>query len=531
MFIYFLITIFYIMRNILLTQLLCFFFISVSAQQYECGVTKEVDALIKQRMMDNRQLYSRQEVDDLMNNRTITYIPVSFHSVSNSAGEGAASEKEIFAFLCGLNGLYANQDIQFFIYNQINFRTSNSIDTDAGSNASANAMNNWSVSGTLNITIGRSQNNPTSSWYSGFGDYIFLLKQMMSPQAKTEAHEIGHFFTLPHTFYGWEGTDAEADYGGQSVPSTIGGGWSSFSPEAVPRTGAQANCNAAGDGFCGTEADYYSDRTACPYIVTVKDPFGNALNPDESNIMSYASDACVNTFSTDQQAAIAIDVAQRSWVSNTPNGTTDLAAAAAPSPLSPVNNGLLGSVSNSTVRLEWTAGAPWYYIEVYGTIIPNVWVPDVNDVIYRGYQYNGNNYFDLPTTNMQAGKHYAWRITPISNYSTCATPSPYYKFEATASQTTDIKDLPIEKQMAFDVVSNPVSSSYIPLTVYTAEEMIASVRIYSTDGREVIAVTKELFPQGESVVQLPASELANGIYIAVLATDRGNLQQKFVVQR
>ena len=85
-------------------------------------------------------------------------------------------------------------------------------------------MYGWTVAQTLNITIGRSQNNPTSSWYSGFGDYIFLLKQMMTPQAKTEAHEIGHFFTLPHTFYGWEGTDAEAEYANSNVPSTIGNG-------------------------------------------------------------------------------------------------------------------------------------------------------------------------------------------------------------------------------------------------------------------------------------------------------------------
>ena len=519
-------------KNGLLYLFICFSISLFAQAPFKCGVNAQADALIKQRLFDNRAKFSKQQVIDLMSQRTITYIPVSFHSVSNTAGEGAATEKEIFAFLCGLNDIYADQDVQFFIYNQINFRTSNSIDDDASSNASSQAMNGWSVGGTLNITIGRSLNNPSSSWYSGFGDYIFLLKQMMSPQAKTEAHEIGHFFTMPHTFYGWEGLDAEADYGGQNVPSSIGSGWGSFSPEAVPRTGVQANCTNAGDGFCGTEADYFSSRTNCPYIVTAKDPYGNALNPDESNIMSYAYDACVNTFSSDQKTAIAMDIAQRSWLSNTPNGTTDLAMMPSPTAISPLDNTLLGPVSDPTVRLEWSqlSGAPWHYVEVYGTIIPNVWVPNVTDVIYRGYIYSGNSYFDLPTSNLQAGRFYAWRVTPLSNYSTCATPSAYYKFEASALATS-LDQLPIDKLMTLDLISNPVSSSDVSMKLYTAEEIVASLSIYAMDGRKVYALEKLNFQQGEQLIQLPADQLSNGMYMIALSSKRGTLQKKLRIQR
>jgi hypothetical protein len=519
-------------KNILVCLFLCFTFFVNAQLPNKCGVTAEVDALIKQRMLDNRAKFSKQQIFDISTNRSITYIPVSFHSVSNTAGEGAASEKEIFAFLCGLNGIYADQSVQFFIYNQINFRTSDAIDDDASTNASAQAMNGWSVTGTLNITIGRSQNNPSSSWYSGFGDYIFLLKQMMSPQAKTEAHEIGHFFTMPHTFYGWEGLDAEADYGGQNVPSSIGSGWGAFSPEAVPRTGGQANCTTAGDGFCGTEADYYSSRTNCPYMVTVKDPFGNSLDPDESNIMSYALDACVTTFSADQKTAISLDIAQRSWLTNTPNGTTDLASVASPSALSPVDNGQLGPVTNPTVRLEWTqlSGAAWHYVEVYGTIIPNLWVPNVTDVIYRGYLYNGNNYFDLPTSNLQAGKYYVWRVTPLSNYSTCANPSSFYKFEA-SSMATSIEEVPLNKWMSLDLLSNPVNSNDMTVKIYTAVDIVGSVMLYSMDGRKIIELDKLNLQQGNQLIQVPVGQLSNGIYMVALSTKRGTLQTKLVIQR
>jgi hypothetical protein len=520
------------LKNLLLLVVLLAPYFSIAQQQQQCGVSKQAGDLIKQRLMSNRQLFTKQQVIDLVTNRTITYIPISFHSVSNSGGEGAATEGQIFDFLCGLNGIYLDQDIQFFIYNQINFRTSNAIDDDASTNASSSAMSGWKINGTLNITIGRSLSNPSSSWYSPWADYIFLLKQMMTPQAKTEAHEIGHFFTLPHPFYGWEGT-AVSTYNGQCVPSSIGSGWSQFNPEAVARTGPNANCNSAGDGFCGTPADYTSERTACPYNISALDPNCHALTPDDSNMMCYASNSCRTTFSTDQKAAVAMDVATRNWASNSPGSTADLVAQPVVTPISPANNASLGSISNPTVRVEWTptTGATAYYVEVYGAMLPPFNVINYSDVIYRSILWTGATHLDLSTTNMVAGKRYFWRVKAISNYSTCAAYSPYYEFDATASVTTSIKELPIKQQITFKVNSNPITTTDIPLTIYTAEEIVGSIRIYSMDGREVISANKQQLAQGESVVQLPGDNIANGIYIAVLFTDRGQLQQKIIIQK
>ena len=50
--------------------------------------------------------------------------------------------------------------------------------------------------------------------------------------------------------------------------------------------------------------------------------------------------------------------------------------------VSPANNAPLGSISNATVRLDWTpmTGATWYYVEVYGTFLPGVWAVNINDI-------------------------------------------------------------------------------------------------------------------------------------------------------
>lgn len=498
---------------------------------FKCGVSVEAGALIKQRLMDNRSKFTRQEVQDLMNKRTTTYIPLSIHNVAaDAAGTGRISEQVIFGFLCGLNALYADQDVQFYIHNQIYNRVSNAIHINASTNTARNHMLNFRVAGTLNLIVGASSQNQAASWYDPGGDFVFLLHAQLSNEAKTEAHEIGHFFTLNHTFYGWEGIDATT-YNGQNVPATVGSGWSAQATETAPRTGSQANCATAADGFCDTPADYFSDRLSCPYTPQMFDRYGNTIDPDESNIMSYALDACVTNFTTDQKAAIAADIAARSWVSGSPTSTVDVTATA--SAVSPANATQLGSITNSTVHLDWTdvPGATWYYVEVYGTSIPGIWLPNLNNVIYKGLVYSANSHFDLPTTNLVAGAHYVWRVKGLNAVSTCGPVSTYSRFEAVTSITTDIQDLPIEKQMTLTVNSNPITTSFIPLSIYSAEDVVGSIRIYGMDGREALTLAKQSISQGESLIQLPAEDLANGMYVAVLVTERGQLQQKLIIQR
>lgn len=494
-----------------------------------CGISQETADLIKQRLMSNREMIERLGIKEISNGRSITYIPLTINNVaSDASGLGKTSEPTIYSFLCGLNTLYADQDIQFFIQGQIRDRISPAIYTNASSTTSSAHMLGYKVANTLNITIGASINNPRASWYNGAGDYCFFLQQMISPQAITEGHEIGHFFGIPHTFYGWENRDVEALYGGGNVPATIGFG---AKTENAPRTGTQANCATAADGFCDTPADYYSDRKNCPYSPTVNDFHGNAINPDETNIMSYANDNCITGFSLEQKAAIRSDIIVRNWTNFMPASTLDVTGI--PTVVSPLHNEDLGDVNNSTVLLDWTdvPGATAYYLEVYGTKLPGVWLLDQTKPIYRATIYSTTSSFNLPTTNLVAGARYVWKVKALNSLRTCAGFSQNATFLAVTNTTTDIKDLPIEKQMTLTVNSNPISGADIPLSIYSAQELIGSIRVYAIDGREVLAMNKQVISEGESLVQLPAGHLTNGIYLAVLTTERGLLQQKLIIQR
>jgi len=106
----------------------------------------------------------------------------------------------------------------------------------------------------------------------------------------TVIHELGHVFGLAHTF---AGGDELAD---------------------------GSNCATAGDGFCDTPADPYTDdptiqwQDGCEFIWEGLDPNGQFYNPDVGNIMSYYSCSC--GFSREQflrMAEVSINGFSRTW--------------------------------------------------------------------------------------------------------------------------------------------------------------------------------------------------------------------------
>ncbi|MEL6637072.1 MAG: hypothetical protein AAFR05_10005 [Bacteroidota bacterium] len=139
-----------------------------------------------------------------------------------------------------------------------------------------------------------------SGAYNPNEDAIVLLRSVVTnPTSETYAHEVGHFFTLPHTHKYTNRDPAYASGDGLNVICRR---------EAVTRDPVidpgcffiTSHCSQSGDGFCDTPAD--PTDGGCIYNGTWVDFLGAPYVPDEDNIMSYYD--CRSSFSPSQVAAM-----------------------------------------------------------------------------------------------------------------------------------------------------------------------------------------------------------------------------------
>ncbi|WCL80011.1 zinc-dependent metalloprotease [Saprospira sp. CCB-QB6] len=497
--------------------------LSLQAQQLntDCGVSFADGQLIKQRLMENRRLVDPAEIAAFQQSRNIKYIPVKFHVVGDANGENTVPLTQVFAMLCDMNNDYRTQDVQFYmqgVTNSINFFNNSSVYNDGGAFGSQNIMFNNKSAGAINIFMSASVNNQVASYYTPSGDFVFVLNQMANGTSSTGTHEVGHFFTLNHTFYGWEGADVTA-YEPGNAPNLING----VAVERAVRSGSSANCSSAADGFCDTPADYVSFRDNCPYTGGVKDPSGVAIDPMESNFMSYYADACVDSFTAEQKAAMAADILSRwnSFSAPTPNAVVSGAGLTA---VTPANGGTVEL--NGDITLEWTAvpNATAYYVEVYRTFFGSPIAPVAIELVY------GATSLTIPEADLGYPKDYSWTVRPINQLNTCGATSPTQSFSTTAPVSSVIGE-EFNSMSEMRLMQNPLTGSTAELLINLPKDLVGSLQVYSLDGRKVAGLDKIQFFAGDNAQLLEVGQLSNGIYMVVLNTPYGNLQQKLVIQR
>ena len=209
-------------------------------------------------------------------------IPLSVHIVGNDNGTGYYSVELLMKIICQLNDHYTPVGFFFYLKWPIHYIDNTSYYIQ-DYNAGENMMNANNVAGSVNAYFVQ---DPAGNcgYYTYGGDAVSIGKNCAGSGSTTLTHELGHFFSLPHTFSGWENG---------ATPSN---------PEKVRRSGAGSNCNSAGDGFCDTEADFVSTRWNCPYTIPKTDANGDLYHIDSSLYMSYSLDLCQSRFSNQQIA-------------------------------------------------------------------------------------------------------------------------------------------------------------------------------------------------------------------------------------
>ena len=450
----------------------------------------------------------------LPTSRETQYLPITFHMIANSAGEGRVNPDDVMDMLCYINDEFADMDVQFYI------KSLNTFDNNGAYNGTAT---NFYISqrddSSINIFIANAADTNsgiglTLAYYSPQRDWIVTRKDQVNGSNNTVVHELGHFFDLPHPHNGWDADPWNANDHGMQV--------SAISPGGVPNEKQDgSNCATSGDFICDTPPDYNFGFTSddCDWDAGTMDPDGEVVDPEELLHMGYfltCTPLADYFFSDDQQDIMLADIAspQRNYLDN--NFVPDTDEFAAPEPQSPANGEFIEGYNS--VQLQWEAvdGADFYLLRVAEFITLN---GSTDLIVY------GNS---KVLTDLDPAETYYWSVKPLNAYNVChnvrsATQS---FLTGTTVATTEVADL-----THWSVQPNPVTPGQeVLVNINSARAFEAQLQLTDLSGRAVARPQALRLATGEQTHRLATDGLSPGMYLLTLRDERGVSHQRVVVQ-
>lgn len=447
------------------------------------------------------------------NRSVLIEIPIAFHLLSRDNGVGGLTPDRCLTLLCELNEIFEFTRMRFFLakdgiqqinhdgifnapYVVENLATMRTIKKDA-----------------INVFIVNrvSENNALGS-YNQQEDWILIQKSGFSPGNKTLAHEIGHFFALYHTHFGWESKPWSLSDEGKRSPVVSSDGVTPT--EWVNRI----NCAVAGDKLCDTQADYNMGLNfpkSCEFQALAFDPQSVQVNPDETLIMSYFQDSCRFRFS-DEQIQIMRSDAESDYRSYLHQGFVPQGQSIGygPTLISPL--GIISSAELSNpIGFRWkrVEDANMYYVTFDRSqnfnLSPVGFI--TSDTMYK---------FDfgwLENTN------YFWKVTPFNEQFTCAPTSEVFSFRFESVTST--------KQAEQDVNWNVyVENQILVLNGLSTIEKPHRVNVYRINGALIKSID---FHAGDFQDNLRISipEISSGVYTIQIIGNHNIFSKSLLVLR
>ncbi len=408
----------------------CFVFsiltIGLYSQASFCGTgVQDQSALISKRN-DIKSFYHPDQ--------GIIYIPLQIHNVGNDNSVGFFSNLTIFESICTLNQDFLPSGIQFYMENEINYIRNTSWNDHTEYDKGEEMMRKSNFPNIVNCYLVA---NPAGNcgYYTYRGDAVALSKNCVGKNSHTWAHELGHYFSLPHTFYGWEGIRYSNGKNTEDYQSQV-----STSIENVERD----NCRFQADNFCDTPPDYISNRWNCANDgfsgSILKDTKDSLFRVDGTLFMSYANDECMNRFSVDQTSAML----------NFYNGPRAnlkrpqvVPKFVDPNPIElsyPLDSIV---VPANKILLSWkpVANASYYSLQISRT--ENFTVVVKNIMLSQPY---------VEIDSLISDKNYWWKVRAFSNYDFCGSQSEVGLFR---TERKVVSDENLDAQ-PFYITPNPV---------------------------------------------------------------------------
>jgi len=387
------------------------------------------------------------------------YVPMTIHLLGDDSGAGYFPLRKVLDAVCELNEDFETSGIRFYIEGDIRYVNNTDYYDHENFGPGFDMMEEHNVDNTINCYF---VTNPAGACgYSIYGLGVALGHNCMAPGDNTWAHEMGHAFSLPHTFYGWEGINHSF---AQPAPEEVDG-------VLVERVSG-ADCEIAGDGFCDTPADYLHDRWNCndEGLSNAKqlDPDSVQFRSDATFFMSYSLDVCSARFSDEQISAMRANL-----VDERPNFLFDQTPVY-PVPdsiglVSPANGETILAATEALLTWEPTPNATHYFVQVSP-------LPSFGSLVFSGVVQS----LELELTGLEAERKYYWRIRPYNKVFACTDFGAVTTFTTGTITATGEAETLLSQALVFP---NPANTGRKINVAFQADENIfLNVRVVNMFG-------------------------------------------------
>lgn len=497
-----------------------------SADNGSCGTTIEDQLISRERLRENKTAIVDGTLPVSDRNGAVTYVPIHFHLVGNAAGTGKQKERFVLDQLCQLNESYAAMDVQFYLdahptYGLFDLSINNDNVYDEQSNTfimqnrrNLNAVNVFVVNsipnnGSLGTVLGR---------YVPQNDWLLVIKSQINGNGNgTLDHELGHYFSLQHTFIGYETNPFDSSDPTWPIAPVIAplGGYTTERMDG-------SNAATAADEIEDTPPDYNfgfgADATNCAqYALGAKDPLGVLVDPMENNFMGYFIGCDDYAFTPGQMDVVNADIQspQRNYLDNTftPAATsittpTDLLIA-------PIGGETTQYFDNVLLQWNTVAGATKYLIEI--DITTSYSTPN--------YKYFITDGTSLVVESLLSNKSYYWRVRPFNEYATCAIARQQTFKTPLTSNINEVEGL-----SSWQVWPNPVQEAQnVNVAIQAEIDFEANINVFDAIGRRVQGLQGVRINSGLNNITLSTESMPNGLYFIVLDNGVGRSSQKLSV--
>ncbi len=499
-------------RNLLIATVLAFtvFAFPAMAQNFGgshvCGLNGADAAMVKEQMMANRA-----EMRDFVRKRgAITYVPVRLHLVADNNGGNRVSERAALDMMCILNDFYLVHEIQFYLSGSFNYIDHSVLLDNPTSGDAYSKMVEEKVDNAINVFINRFiQSSGSLSVLAYYqppvdqADWIVITKNSVYG-SNVLAHEMGHFFSLSHPFFGWASEPYNESLHGNPVGN--------IAPDNVTENDRmdQSNCMIAADGICDTPPDFLFVAPDCgEFTEGIMDFNSEVIDPMEDNVMGYFPNCASYKLTPDQADAVhmSLESDARDYVN--PGSTPSLEEiASVPFLLTPLNGSTVGYTS---VYFSWqeVPGATRYLLEI----------DDVGTFV--------TSFPGKTLTNLEENVTYNWKVRPFSSLKTCTIFSQQFSFTTNDSPISTTEIASVENWL---VRPNPIAkNNKLVIEMNSNEAFDAEIKVYTLTG-QLLSTTNNTFVQGASTFEVTTNDLNTGMYIISVQSGKGVMNQKIVVR-